>query len=619
MKKLFLCSKEIEEAYIDSNCIDVKDILLATTNYQYYMQKIKSGKEIIFLEPEGNIPYEDIWEIIDKINNVISDCRLDNSLIYMLSYHFEHYMPKTLSTLILNLRLLDKVVSEYSVGHFYIIDNKDSWKINEAIFLYALSKDIECTIIDDVTGRVKDCLFTLQESVYGKSCIKNNKYEELELREEKQIDSWVQQERKQINENGQQQYYMGVLYCAKDCVRMVKWTKQLLKILDENAVVISFYQSQDNEIFKNCGYTVHCIEDYFDQSSFLNQFSTFKEDRDMILRAAEENLSVKYKDINLSHYLYLKLTNYFFREVPEYIYMYNCTYRYFAVHHFETIRAWGISNFWQTRVCYFNTRNYGTQFFCISRTIVLAWKNHEPWEDIISIRVYPNGYPSEQMISNKYKGEVYYTFDVLEGINYYEKMLPSRGRYSIKNIKIAFLPSYPFEGVSTFRNYENKCNVIIEKISQCKCTINFKNHPVTYQYLDDEIRERYGDISNLHFVDKSESGDIVIQDSDLVITDGSTVVFDAASYQKPVFIIAAGSDYELIEQHKEGFIICTTPEELCAKIISIIEDKNNYEKRVGEIIEKQNRYLKSLYGEYDSDAGREICKMIRDKVLALHY
>lgn len=182
-----------------------------------------------------------------------------------------------------------------------------------------------------------------------------------------------------------------------------------------------------------------------------------------------------------------------------------------------------------------------------------------------------------------------------------------------KIVKIAFLPSYPLEGRKTFCNYENNCKVIIGELSQCECIINFKNHPGMNQYLDEEIKERYKHIVNFNFIDKFESGDAVIQDSDLVITDGSLVIFDAASYQKPVFIMAAGSDYELIKQHKEGFIICRTPEDLCTQILDIIKDKK-YDQRIKEIIEKQNRYLESLFGEYDSNAEQVIAQMIRDKV-----
>lgn len=615
MKYLFLCSREEEETYIENNCIctDTKDIVFATTNYQYYRKNVKKGNKIIFLEPDENTPYEDIWEILNQVNYVINDCQLDNSLVYMSSYHYEDYLPRTLSAMILNLHLVDKIVEEYSVEHFFIVDDKDNWKINEAIFLYAISKNIICTIIDDVTGRKKECLFTLKKSAYDKSSKENKKYKELETEEEKRIELWMRKERKPLHKNRQNLFQVGVLYCDRDCAKQIKWMKQLLKILGKNVVVISFYNSQDNEAFEEYGYTVHCVEDYFDQFLFTNQYNKFKADRERILQAIENNLSITYEGINISYYLYRKLVNYFYREVLEYIYIYNCTYKYFEVNGFKIVSAWGTSNFWQTRICYLNSRNYSTRFFYISRTSAVAWKNYEPWEDIVPIRVYPNGYPAEQRTSNQFKGESYYFFDVLGGIDYYEKKLLSENKYMPKIVKIAFLPSYPLEGRKTFCNYENNCKVIIGELSQCECIINFKNHPGMNQYLDEEIKERYKHIVNFNFIDKFESGDAVIQDSDLVITDGSLVIFDAASYQKPVFIMAAGSDYELIKQHKEGFIICRTPEDLCTQILVIIKDKK-YDQRIKEIIEKQNRYLESLFGEYDSNAEQVIAQMIRDKV-----
>lgn len=610
MKKLFLCSKEKEEVYIENNCKDVTDIMFATTDYQYYMKKTISGEKVIFLELDENTPYEEIWKIIDEVNHVLNACQLNNSLLYRCSYHYEHYIPRTLSTIILNLRLIDKTVKAYSIEHFFIIDNKENWKINEAIFLYALSKNIRCTIIDEVTGREKDCLFTLKESKYDKNAPHNRWHWELEMQEEKKIDLWMQQKRKSLLKNEHEQYLVGVLYCGKDCIKQVNWMKQLLNILNKDTVVISFYDSQDNRAFEECGYTVHCLEDYFDKVLFMRRYNGFKADRDTMLNAIEDNLFVEYQGINLSFYIKKKLANYFYREVSDYIYMYHCTYQYFVVNGFKRIGAWGTSNFWQTRACYINSRKYNTQFFYISRMNAVAWRNYEPWENIISIRIYPVGYPTEQGISNHFQGDVHYFFDVLGGRDYYEKKLLSQSSNISHVSKIAFLPSYPLEGRKTFGNYENNCKVIIGELSRYECDIYFKNHPGMDQYLDDTIKERYKCVHNLHIIDKFESGDSVIQNSDLVITDGSLVIFDAASYQKPVFVMAAGLDYELIKQHQEGFIICRTPEELCSKILKIIQDKRNYVVHIKEIVGKQNNYLERLYGKYDLNARQTICQMI---------
>ena len=614
MKRLFLCSNKDEEKFLDNNSIGIEDVIFATTNYEYYVEKSKDYNEILFLEQDDSIPYKTIWEIINQINNVIKDCQLDNSLFYMLSYHYEHYMPKILMTMILNLRLLDKLVNEYFIEHFLIVDDKSSWKINEAIFLYAIAKNINYTIIDESTGKEKDCLFTLRESIYDKNSTENKCYEELEIQEERKINLWIQKENKLMIPNPKDVHQMGALYCGNDSLKHVRWEKQLLKILGEDTVVISFYKSDDNKIFENCGYKVYCLEEYFDKYTFINLYNNYRKDRKRLLDAIEHNLSIEYLGINLSHYIHRKAVNYFYREILQYIYLYSCAEHFFLKKCFGVISSWGTSNFLETRICYLNTREYNTQFFYISRTSVVAWENYEPWEDIVSLRIFPKGCLPAQMTSKRFRGEIYYSFDVLGGSDYYGKKLCSENKHMPTTVRIAFLPSYPFEGVKTFRNYENNCKVIIEELLKSGCIINFKNHPGICQYLDDQMRKRYSPIHNLHFIDRFQSGDAVIQDSDIVITDASLVIFDAASYQKPVFIMAAGAGYELIKQHKEGFLICATPQELCAKISRIIEDKEKYEERTKAIIEKQNYYLERLYGKCDTNAEKAIYKIIREKI-----
>lgn len=608
MCDLLLCSDEKEMKWLLKHC--GVNYIIATNNYAFYRRCQREKRNIAFLESNDAMPSEQTWGIIKQINNIIKEISgVKKALFYQIPYHIEggQFLPTTIASLLLNLDLIDKVVTEYHIHSFFVVDNKANWVINESIFLYAQGRGLRCVILDE-NGEHKTCLFTLRDTIYNP-----DRRNENEILRKKELEVIKDKYRNQECKNREEEYSsIGLLYCAKNSTKHITWTKQHISVFGEKVKVISFYRSSDICELRRNGIDVDCLEEYFNKKTFRKNYLQFAHDRKIILEQLSTKLHITYIGIELSIFLNRKIQNYYYRDLIEVIFIDSCAKEYFRLHKYDLIRVWGNSNFWQTQVCYENTRDneIGTDLFGVYEDGVILDKLFEPNQDIIGFFLCSSVAIKNFYINKRYQGQAYITFDIRHGKDFYNKYTNYVIKKKDNKFRIAILPSNVEAGFNTVYNYYNKYFYIVNRLLSMDCNIIFKNHSRMDEYIDIEIKECFKNHENIIFKDKDDGCYQILTECDLVITDISTIVFDAACEQKPVFCIVDEQEHRRIERLEEGFQIYQSTEKLCQDIEAMVRQK--YE--ASEIIEKQNMYMKEMLGSYDEVAEEKVRKILRYRV-----
>lgn len=605
MKSLLICSNEQELIWLKQQCKD--DYCIGTVDYDFFRRGKKNEENIFFLEAESLMPKEKVWEVTDIINNIIKKCNLEKEYLYLVSYHIEGGIPLQIAQMILNIDILVEMISQNNIQQICMVDNKKNWQLNEAAFLVANAFRMQCLIVDEDTGSEKLYLYTLRNSEYYARKEKN--FEEWQMQYE-MIKKFYKRPRKGKN-NQKNRCDIGCLYPVVNNQKHLFWfmneINEYRNCMGLN--IIAFYDSDDIKKMRECGLNVDVLEDYLEIEVFLTEIREHLINITVIKEMMEKELRVNYRNVDLSIFLRRKLLNCFERDCIEHIYIDCCMQKYFKNNEYKYIKAWGNSNFWQTILSYQNTRNANTKLYLFDNDILFLEKMNEPNANIIYMRIFPNEKHKNTVLSENFKGDIYYC----PNINYQKRFYCNLGKRKRigKRISILFAPSCPFVGVRTYKNYCNICKTILSVLPSSECKLLFKNHPNIDKGAEEEIYRGFRNNNDIEIIDKSEGINSLWNDVDFVITDYSTVLADAVMAQRPVFCIAGCQDYQLAKKYSDGFYVFHSVEDMCLHIQQILARKEEIDGIIENILLRQNEFMRKIIGEYSVNVEKQIDKIFR--------
>ncbi len=585
---LLCCDSDKELMQLKSIC--KSDYIVATGKYSFYRKIKEAEKQVIFLESDEINPYETVWDILDQINHVVDD--KENAYKYTslfdFSYNIEGGFPTRVACMINNLKLIHHIVENYSVDNIFIFDNEENWAINESIFLYAAFNKIPCHIFDGKNGTVAEGLKTLKRMGMQIEDIKNS---ELSMEEKLKI-SDIRTKAANITFNRVFcEEEIGILYCYPCLNRKhVQWILKKTKAIGDDVRVICYYDNEAVQKFHDAGIQADCLEDYFSLEDFSVSYQELQRERDSILQQIKNKVHVEYLGIDLSQYLVMKITNYYYRESVNKLYINICAHNYFKSHNFRYIHIWGDSNFWETRICYDNTRNINTKLFYIDMNHMIKVREKHPYSDIISAVFVPNKRQFENSwFGEKYMGRVFLVRDLVWG----EKCKEEVSSIKLNNIKtIAILPTGVLSGYTTCYFYYSVLIPIIGRLLRNDFKVILKNHSGYDDCWERDIKAAYENNDKFIYLGSNQSVEDALSECQMVLTDISSVAFDAAAAQKAVFCLVDDQGYDLLIHDEKGFFI-TKDIDTAMKEIKTVSDNLEIYKRM---IEKQNDYMAVLMG-----------------------
>lgn len=554
------------------------DYIIATSDYRFFKEIKDCKKQIVFLEANESNPYEKVWKILDQINEIVDLCAEEEySYLFHITYGIEGGFPSRIAQMIINLDLICKVVREYEIDEIYLYDKKENWIINESIFLYAESRGIACHIMNNDGSETT--LKTLKSMGRIEADIDNF------LTEERQkIESIIEGKKEKIQNSGIRSEEVGVLYCCKvPYNKHVEWTLKRTEAIGGRVKVICFYDTEDVVKFRNAGLPVDCMEDYFGRAEFMEECREAKHRREAILNALQRRLHVSYLQMDLSAYFILKLRNHYYRELSSRVYVNVCAKNYFERNRFQYINIWVNTGFWETLLCYANTRKNGAKLFSIDSISFIRFMLKQPYQNMLSAVFLPNKETFEIAYTESFTGKTCFIPDyVWKNKNVFKAD-------GIKT-KIGFLPTGVVQGFTTFYFYYNVLFPLIKKLLD-NYEVHFKYHPGLNDCWEEDVKREYGDRDNFKFYNQWEFINNVMDRCDFIITDISSVALDAAAAGKAVFCIVDEQGYDLISQHR-GFSIYRNTEDMIKDMDYVLHNGEAFQK----MIERQNEYLTKLTG-----------------------
>lgn len=564
------------------------DYVVATNNYLFYKEIQAHEEQTIFMESNEGNPYEETWNILDQINKIV-DLYAKEDYLFHINYSITGGFPSKIAQMIINLNLIHRIIRDYKIDEIYLFDGKENWVINESIFLYAKSRGIMCHILNDggcgIELKTLKSMGKLDDGI-GNLCAD----------EQSKVNRIVEQELTGIQNSGSNKEEIGVLYCCKlPYNKHVDWTLKRIDVIGGRVKVICFYRTEDMEKFKNVGLSVDCIEDYFIPEIFLEEYQEAGHKRKSILNAMEKKLSVSYRQVDLTAYIIMKLRNYYYRELVTRVYVNVCAKKYFEKNLFRYINIWVNTGFWETVVCYGNTRKNDTKLFSIDSVSFIRFMIKQPYQNMLSAVFLPNEETFKMAYTEDFCGKVCYIPDYI-----WEGGDKCGFSFNNKKKKIGFFPTGVIGGFTTFYFYYNVLFPLIQKLLDADFDVLFKYHPGMSDCWEEDVRRKYSVKANFKFYNQWEPINGVMKECDLIITDTSSVACDAAAVGKVVFCIVDGQGYELISQHKDGFCIYRNIEDVMKHVSSVLADSDTYKK----IIERQDRYLSKWTGSKNAfDSG----------------
>lgn len=587
---LFCCDSREELAHLIDIC--KSDYMIATSEYSFFKEVREQEKSVVFLESDESNPYETIWEILDQIHNVVDDGRtVDKFLrLFHLSYHVEGGFPTKIAQMIINLNLISKIVHDNEIQEIYLYDNVHNWIINESIFLYSKSHDINCHVLDLTSREEKSCLKTLVDMERETAGFSDENL----IREESEKMRCLSEasEKKCKKEAVYEKEDVGILYCPNFLYRKhVDWVMRRIDAIGHDVKVICFYDTEAVSEFRQKGLKADCMEEYFEKEEFINAYEKLKLERTEILKRLARQLKVSYRETDLSRWLLIKVRNHYYRELLNYLYMEVCASNYFKQREFTFIHAWGNSEFWQTWVCYDNTRDSNSILFKIDGLNFITPQNRVHFPEMIPVMFAAN---KEELFVTDYPRKDFSICDPFWGKR------SALGRNALtggKKNRIGIFPTGVLKGFTTYRFYYGTWMPLVDLLLNSGYKIVFKNHPALRECWEEDMEAKYRDNEHVTILASNETIDKALECCDMVITDISSVVLDAALAQKAVFCIVDERGYDMIGHHASGFSIYQSTEELLKEIVGVSQNDKMYQA----VLEKQNAYMEKITGNTNSN------------------
>lgn len=603
INRCLLCCDSYEE-WMKLKQNVMSDYLIAVNKYSFYKELKEQEERVVFLETNERNPYEAIWKILDQIHNIVDDGRtVDKFLrLFHLSYNVEGGFPTKISQMLINLNLISNIVKDNDIQEIYFFDNVHNWIINECIYLYATSGRIKCHVMDPSTKEKKAGLKTLTDMEgkiidFSDETLMRKEAEKLKKISEKP-------KKKHVKETTGSKEEVGILYCPDFLYKKhVDWVMRKVEAIGYDTKVICYYDTEAVSEFRKRGLQADCMEEYFEKKDFFDAYEILKLERTEILNRLARQLKVSYRDTDLSKWLLIKIRNHYYRELLNYLYMEICAGNYFKQHKFTFIHAWGDSEFWQTWVCYDNTRDNNSILFKIECSSFITSKLKLQFPKMIPVVFSPNIEQKYQTFVTEYPRKVFSICDPFWGKQGSGKQYLSRRQ---KN-RIGIFPTGVMKGFTTYQFYYGTWMPLVDLLLNLGYKIVFKNHPAIRECWEEDMEVKYNEHDSVTMFTANESIDKVLGCCDIVITDISSVAFDAALLQKPVFCIVDKPGFDMIRQHASGFSIYQSTKDLLKEVESV--SKNN--ERYKAVLDKQNSYMEVITRSKDRGNQESVYALLK--------
>lgn len=573
-------------------------ILVATKSPYLFREQISENIQIIPLENEKVMPYQETYDILDEINGYIKRIvGQSRSWVYEAGYLIEgNRLAQKCSDALSAMEVLVNIFTKYTIGKVYLYPSVEN--LIECMLVRKIAQKNKFKVVVRYSG-IRNFLITKNTGIVYS--LKRIRYIMNAIC--RYIGLLQKAGKKQERE--EKEYQIGLMISFYS-LKHINWLLPLASGIREKFVsykVICLRGQKTAKHFKDDGYASDSMEDWLTGETIKEKKREYIGLLFKIYKSVKNHLKIVYEEYDITSVILYFISLHLLVDVPGNLEIDAICQDYFSKNKFCAVSTYGDSCFAETRAEYFNTRKDQTKLFRIEGLKLFHLPRYEAYADIIDIRfMSPGAVRYQELMKQGWKGHAYFISDAL----YWSKFLDMQKtgfrelmKKENEELIVLWAPSYVLGGYTTFNTFEFNNRTILKKFEESNWKLYVKFHPVQ---SDDQVKtytRQYSQSKNISFIDKNDSIFKWIEKVDVVITDKSLLIFDSIALGKPVIAICSPYHYFLIGQHQKGIQIYQNMDEMFKMLKEIEDDRTCFVRWREEVLRKQSAYFMSLMKESD--------------------
>ncbi len=388
------------------------------------------------------------------------------------------------------------------------------------------------------------------------------------------------------------------------------WSIGYLKELEMAG--ISFHIIGINDVvagqWRKWGYASDSPVDYIDKKKVLKAYCNYRKEKTKLKRYLKKNLKYSPSELLDIEQLRIILKAHLDYNAFDAVVLDSGAEEYFKTHDFKIIDLNATTNYMMSKICYFNVskNNNKTKFKAGSGNLSIMAKGigREPFGFIRDFgfvleekKSHTRNEP-ESSLKRKY---------VIKNTAYTDEFYSDVAENNIlsERLNVIWAPSYPALGVTHFSSFEKTGMSVLDFFSRNDtASLYVKFHPNQMQQEIRRFYQKYENCKNIQFKDNKVNIKDIFEQVEIVVTNCSLTIIDAAVRKKAVICVVDKTEYQLVKQHEEGIYIITNIDDLLKLLKSLQEDSEYRKQWITSCINKQNTYFSRFIADKDSKDER---------------
>lgn len=612
--KLLLCDNMEElsmlNKYLGKNVGN--DFVVGTTRGSFYLQYRKEHPQLIceLLEYDKGIKTEFVTTQLKKINSAMGE---DVWKKYLFEVHYSiegSGVPQEVANIVYHTETCVSFYEKYLFDNIYIFCNKNNYLLTEIFREIAKQRHVNIKIIYNRVlniSDIKDRIF-----ISGSKMTKKLKYIFYYMKlfgKFFQLFGSVWSCRK-YRKQPVRYFELGRI-CFSDAIKHYNWGLGKINAYREKLdlnIICAGTEPETRERFLNAGFNATQFEEsYLDFRCIVNEiWIYFRWVKKVTKRMA--NMQMVFAHLDVSNVIYHRMRQHLLLTVSDAIVIDCRAEGFFSRNKYKIMEGGMGGNNIYTRVFYYHTRQEQTLFFRESNYDAAPLDPiymEEVESNVINLRFLCGRFGRktyEFYRKSGWRGEAVLLQSPVG------KVKAQRKPRLRENPLILWAPSYPLEGVCTYNKwYEQNVKIIegLMKIEQIHLLIKY--HFNQDEYSINTLKEKY-ESDRVAFVDKRQAIEKYIEEADIVITNPSTVIYDAMLMNRITVAIIDGTQVPL--KKELDFITCMDEEEAVNLINKLIENENMWVNRLDRQSSFVNEFLDFEADDVNVIMTRTLCEKL---------
>lgn len=618
--KLFLCDSMEEYHVLNKRFgkqVGENEFIIGTVQSRFLLQCQKEHSELtcLLMEYSGGDKRSFVTQQLKKINYIMGE-DLAKKYLFEVDYSIEGSgIAQEVANIVYKVEVCKNYQEQYEVEEIFIFCNKYNCLETEIFREIAGQKNLGLKIIyrkswnlDSIKDRifitsskkVKNLkyLFYYAKLVQKYGCLfgcyfKNKKYRDVPVKN----------------------YDVGRV-CFTDAIKHYNWgidkIKEYRKKLSLN-IICSGTMPETYERFTKDGFNASQFEEsYLDLKYIFKELKLYFYWLKILLKRTKK-LQVTYLNLDISNMIYHRIKQHLLVMVPEAVIIDSIAKGYFEKNKYKMIEGCMGGNNIYTRLFYYNTRAEETIFFrelnydaypleCIYMDEVES--------NVIGIRFFCGWHRNEiyQFYqANGWNGEAILLESAVGRVKAERKRKPE------KNTIILWAPSYP-DGSSCSYNTWFSLNIeIIESLKKMmNVTLLIKYHINQDDDSIEFLKKKY-ESDKVVFINKKDAIEPYIREADIVMTNPSTVIYDAMLMNRITIAIMSGAQVSL--KNELNFITCIDTEKTINYVNKLIACEEAWVSRLDKQSEYVSKFLDIKTNDVNAMITETLCRKISEEIL----